>query len=469
MLKTYSSIFIFLFICSCVPNLPDKIQKEEISIPKNFPDQKDQKQENIAQKNWKLFFKDENLVKLIEIALKNNQELNILNQEISIANNEVMARQGEYLPKLGLGAGYEYEKTSKFTSRGRNDENSGLAEKLNNSQIGFNASWEVDIWKKLRNFAKSSYLEYLASIEGKKFATTLLVSEIANSYYELMALDNQLEIVEKYIKNLSNAQKAVEFQKIAGRSNSLSVKRFRAEVLKNKSQKYDLKQRITVTENHLNKLLGRLPQSIDRPSQKFTEITFSKIDLSIPSDLLNNRPDIKEASLKMEATKLNVKAVKTKFYPSLSIDASAGYASFNASHFLDTPEALFYNAAGNLTVPLLNRNAIKSQYFSANNEQIKAVYNYEKTFINAFTEVVNQLSAINNLEKSYALRLKQSDILTKSVNVSNALFKAARIDYLESLLTQRDFLEARIKLVEVKQKQLSAYVNLYKALGGGWR
>ena len=484
-------ICLFLLLQSCVPTLPEykNLPKEDITIPEHFPggdqeseksDKSDssqtnpdsvtkEKKEDLVKQNWKLFFKDEQLIALIETALENNQDLNILNYDINIANNEIMARQGQYLPKLGIGAGYEYEKTSKFTNSGASDEAANVPDKLHNRQLGLNASWEVDIWKKLRNFAKAAYYEYLASIEGKNFAVTQLAAEVADNYYELMALDNQLEIIEQYIKTLQEAQQVVKWQQIAGRTTSLPVRRFDAEVLKNQSRKYKIQQQIIITENHLNALLGRLPQPISRASKKFKEIEMPEVVAGVPSALLDNRPDIKQASLKLEAAKLDVKAVKAEFYPSLNIDAALGYKSFNSHHFIGTPDALFYNIAGSLTAPLLNRNAIKADYFSANNHQIQAIYNYEKTFINAFSEVSNQLASVKNLKQIYELKLQQTEVLADSFDISNILFKAARVDYLESLLTRRDYLETQIELVEVKQQQLSAYVNLYKTLGGGWR
>jgi multidrug efflux system outer membrane protein len=485
--KTLSYIIcLTLLLQSCVPKFPEyKNTPKQLIFPKKFPNQAQEiekkyklisakvvaaqgEKEDVIKKHWKLFFKDQQLANLIEIALKNNQALNILDQEINIANNEIMARQGQYLPKVGIGAGYESEKTSEFTSRGAADENAGLPDKLHNRQVGLNASWEIDIWKKLRNFAKAAYYQYLASIEGKNFAVTQLVADIASDYYELMALDNQLEIIVQYTQNLEEAQQVVKWQQVAGRTTSLPVRRFDAEVLKNQSRKYKIQQQIIITENHLNTLLGRLPQPIERPSKKFQEIEIKEFTSEIPATLLDNRPDVKQASLQLDAAKLNVKAVKAQFYPSLNIDAALGYRSFNSKHFT-SPSALAYSVAGSLTAPLLNRNSIKADYFSANNKQLQSVYNYEKTFITAFSEVSNQLAAIENLRQIYDLKAKQNEALAAAFDISNVLFKAARVDYLESLLTRRDYLEAQIELTEVKQQQLTAYVNLYKALGGGWR
>ena len=139
------------------------------------------------------------------------------------------------------------------------------------------------------------------------------------------------------------------------------------------------------------------------------------------------------------------------------------------SKYLVSPQTGAYAFAGGLTYPLLNRKAIKAEYFSANSEQIKALYVYEQTFIKGFSEVLNQLTSLENLKDIYSYKLQQTQVLSESFEISDILFKAARIDYLESLLTRRDYLESQIELVEIKKQQLSTYVNLYKALGGGWR
>jgi outer membrane protein TolC len=192
------------------------------------------------------------------------------------------------------------------------------------------------------------------------------------------------------------------------------------------------------------------------------------IHAGIPSQLLANRPDIKQAELDLEAARLDVKVARARFYPSLGISASLGYQAFNPSYLLTTPESLIYSLAGDLTAPLINKNAIKATYYSANAKQVQAVYNYERAILNAYIEVANQLSKISNLEKSYDLKSKQVQTLTESITISNDLFKSSRADYMEVLMTQRDALESKFELIETKKEQMNALVNIYRALGGGW-
>ncbi|MDX5417700.1 MAG: TolC family protein, partial [Hymenobacteraceae bacterium] len=168
------------------------------------------------------------------------------------------------------------------------------------------------------------------------------------------------------------------------------------------------------------------------------------------------------------AAKLDIQVAKAMFYPSVGIMAGIGYQAFNPG-FLLNPESLLYTLAGDLAAPLVNRNAIKANYYSANARQLQAVFNYERTILNAYIEVVNQLSRIDNLEKSYDLKFREVEALNQSVTISKDLFASARADYMEVLLTQREALEARFELIETKKEQMSALVNVYRALGGGWQ
>lgn len=451
---------ILLLLEACAPSV--KLAKQKpIPMPPSYPGG-DSAQESTAEMIWQNFYQDKVLNAMIEFALKNNQELAILNQEVNIANNEIMARQGEYLPKFNAAAGGGIEKVERFST-----EEANSATRV--GRAGLFMSWEVDIWKKLRNATKVAYYDYLARIEGRRYVVTNIVAEVTNTYYELMALNNQLEIVKNYVRILSQIKEMTSLQQKAGRLTSLPVKRFEAEVLKNQARQVEIEQEIVVTQNKLNVFLGRYPKTIPVDFTNFTKIAFSTITTSVPTKLLDNRPDVKQASLELQAAELNVDVARARFYPSLSIDASYGIEQFNSKHFDGNPSSLFYGAMANLTAPILNRQAIKADYISANNKQVQSIYHYEQTLIQAYTEVVNQLNMIKNYNQVYQLKAGEVTALNESIEISNILFKAARVDYIESLMTQRDSLDAQMELIEVKKKQLSAYVNLYKALGGGWK
>jgi len=421
-----------------------------------------------AQEQWDTYFADPDLATLIEEALKNNQELNIQVQEVIIAKNEVPARRGEYLPTLRAIAGAGIEKVGAHTSQGVSDEAHGVPEHLPNFTFGFVGSWEIDVWGKLRNAAKSANYRYLASVEAKNFLITEIVAEIARSYYELVALDSALEILGRNLAIQRDALELVRLKKEAARATELAVQRFQAEVLKNTARIYELKQRQVEVENRINFLVGRMPQPVGRNPARFNA-TPAAVSAGVPTQLLENRPDIRRAELELEAAKLDVKVARARFFPSLSIEAGIGYESFNIKHLVSTPQSLLYNLAGNLVAPLLNRAAITAEYRSANATQIQAVFNYERSLIQAFTEVVNQLAMIQNLAQVNARLTEQVQTLHEAVEVSSVLYQSARADYLDVLLTRRELLDAELELLETKKTQMQARVGIYQALGGGWR
>ncbi|ASZ12532.1 TolC family protein [Chitinophaga pendula] len=470
--KIYISLAcISLTYAACkVPVLTGKT--EDKTVPASFNNSQDTF--SIGAVKWKEYFTDPYLTTLIDTALKNNQELNITLQEIEIARNEIRARKGEYLPFVGIKGGTGLEKVGRFTSRGAAEEQLEIApekrtpDPLPDYMLSLYATWEVDIWHKLHNAKKAAVTRYLSTVEGKNFVITNLIAEIANSYYELLALDNQLDIVKKNIEIQSNALEIVRLQKEATKVTELAVRKFEAEVLKTKSLQYDIQQQIIEIENRINFLVGRYPQPIQRSNLAFDAIVPNVIHAGIPAQLLANRPDIRQAELELTAAKLDVKVAKAQFYPSVGISAAVGYQAFNPSYLLRTPASILYSLAGELVAPLVNRNAIKATYYSANAKQIQAVYNYERTVLSAYTEVINQLAKLGNLEKSYDLKARQVQALTQSIDISNDLFRSARADYMEVLLTQRDALESKFELIETKKQQMNAVVNIYQALGGGW-
>ncbi|WP_035673126.1 TolC family protein [Flavobacterium sp. 83] len=473
-IKLYKYIIplgICLAAVSCTPAFAPLTASKP--VPESFDKSTDTT--NVSATPWRTYFKDQNLVNLIDLALKNNQELMITLQEIEIAKNDIRVKKGLLLPTVGLGVGAGVEKVGKYTSQGAGDASAEITpglivpEVLQDYKLAAYAHWEVDIWKKLRNSKKAAVSRYLATVEGKNFVITNLIAEVADSYYELRALDSQLDIVKQNIALQSNALEIVKIQKEAARATELAVQKFQAEVMASKSLEFDILQNIKETENKINFLLGRYPQEIARDKSNFLSLMPSLINSGIPSQLLSNRPDIKQAELELTAAKLDVKVARAEFYPSLDISAAIGLQAFKPSYLFTLPESVLYSLAGDIAGPLINRNAIKAEYSSANARQLQALYNYERTILNAYLEVSNQLSKISNIGKSYDLKSQQVAALNRSIDVSNDLFKSARVDYFEVLMTQRDALESKLDLIETKKEQLNATVHVYRALGGGWK
>ena len=428
-----------------------------------------------ANIQWSEWFNDPTLSALVDTAVKNNQEVSILIQRINMASNEVYAREGEYLPRLSAGGAAETEKVGEYTREGAVEEQLNIKEDkefpdpLANLKLGLNASWEIDVWHKLRDASKVASLEYLASVESKNFFVTQLVSEVARTYYELLALDNKLENLDSTISLQRNVIHTINALKEYGRASSLPVARFNAEVKKNESERYLIEQEILEKENTLNLLLGRTPQPIQRDSNVLLSAELKSPQVGVPSALLDNRPDIKQAALTLQAAELNIDVAKANFYPSFELKAGVGLSAFDSRYLFNVPESLAYSLSGDVFAPLINRRAIEAVYQNANAEQIEAAYEYELTVLKAVAEVTNSLSKLDNLEKSAEARRHQIASLEQSIDIANRLFSSAHGEYLEVLLAQREALEARSEFIETRQQQMAALVDLYQALGGGWQ
>lgn len=470
--KKIGILLLLLSLASCKMLAPvQNIEKPK--TPETFVDSKDTI--NSAALKWSSFFTDKNLDSLINTAIKNNIDLQMTLQDIEIARNDVRLRKGMLLPTVTAEMGASVEKVGLYTSQGAGDAStditpgSAVPDKLTNYALGLKASWEVDIWKKLRNSKKAATSRYLATIQGRNFIITSLVAEVANSYYELLSLDNQLDVIKETILLQKNALEIVKVQKDAARVSQLAVKKYEAEVLNSQSLEFDILQQIKENENKINFLLGRFPQPIVRDKAVFETQVPQQIQSGIPSQMLANRPDIKQAELQLLATKCDVKAAQAEFYPSFNISAGLGFEAFKPSYLFKAPESLAYSLLGGLVAPLINRSAIKAEFNKAKAYQLQAMYNYQKTVLNGYVEVSNELSNIKNLQQLYDLKNKEVEALNSSISISNDLFRSSKVDYFEVLMTQRDALSSKLELIEAKKRQFNAVINVYRALGGGWK
>jgi multidrug efflux system outer membrane protein len=470
----YLGLAVLLFACCAAPRTNPEASLK--ALPKTYINSSDSG--NVAAINWKEYFTDPVLVNLIDTALVNNLDLMIAYQKINASRAQVKYAKGLSAPKINGVAVAGGEKFGDYTMSGVGNFDTNLSPNITPGQkvpegpvpdylVGLQSSWELDVWGKLRNKRKAATANYLASVEGKNWVVTNLITEVATTYYDLLALDSEIEIIDETIELQQNQLEIVQVQKEAGRANELAVNQFQAQLLQSKILKLELSQKIVQSENQLNYLLGRYPQPVAIDTAQFSSALPTQIQVGIPSQLLSNRPDIKRAELELKASKANVRAAKAAFYPSFSITAVLGLNSFNADYIFN-PTSLAYNAFGGLVTPLINQSAIKSQYRTAKAEQVEAMYNYQKNILNGYVEVYNQMVYINNLRQIYDLKDQEVKVLTTSIETASELFLTGRATYLEVIVTRSATLQSKLQLIEIKKKQFTAIVNIYKALGGGW-
>lgn len=432
-----------------------------------------------APSKWQTFFTDPILVQLIDSALLNNQDLQIALQKVQQARAGVQYTKGIRLPELGLNLGAGVRRFGDYTIDGVGNYDTKFSTNLNNKQqlpnpvpdfyAGVYSTWEIDIWGKLKAKKKAALNRFLAEEQGKNLVITNLISEIAQRYYHLMLLDRKRRIIEENIILQQNALEVISLQKDIGKSNQLAIELISAEVLEAKALVMEVDQIIIEEENTLNFLLGRYPQPVVRSDFETNRELTQPVASGIPSDMLENRPDILASAYQLRANNADVKAAKTAFYPALTLNANLGYQSFRAAFLFESPASIAYNVLGGLVTPLLNRRALKADLMASKASQQAAYLNYEKTILQAFTEVYQLLKLDDNFRSRKDVKQEQVDLLKQSVETSRILFSSGRAGYLEIITSQENYLQSQVELLELHRLKNQNSVLLYKALGGGWK
>jgi outer membrane protein TolC len=434
--------------------------------------------ENSAQVGIVEFFDDPVLSQLIIQGLLQNQELKIRNQEVMISYNQIMAARGAYLPFVSAVFRGGMERNSRFTPLGAAEDQlttptgGRFPDPLGNMHVSADLWWQIDIWRQLRNARDAAIQRYWEAVEARNYLITQLVADIAGNYYELSSLDQRLVYLDQTIKLQMDSLDVARAQLANARGTELGVQRFLAEVRKNESQRLIIRQRIVEVENRINFAVGRFPQPVERQSWNFITLDSRPLNVGVPPQLLLNRRDIQAAEREVAAAGLDVLVARKNFFPKLILTGGVGYEAFDPKYLFD-PGAFIANAAGELVAPLANRAAIRAEYLNANARQLQAIYEYQRTVLDAFREVVNNMAKVENYRRSVAIKQQQVQALDKSVLVARDLFfspieeKFAQVEYIDILLATRDLLEARTVLIETKQEQLTAIVDAYQALGGG--
>lgn len=464
------SVVLFGYGCKPVATVQNRSIKP---LPASFGTGNDTS--TIAAINWKQYFADPYLLSLIDTAVQNNPDVQIAFQRIQASQAGVLFSSGALKPVVNGMAAAGVSKFGAYTMDGAGNKSTEIYNGtdipgiLPDYFVGLQSTWEIDVWRKLRNRKAAAVARYLAHVEGRNWVITNLIADVANTYYELAGLDRQLEIIDTTIALQENGLTIVQAQKDAGRANELAVKQFDGQLIGFRSIRWEVLQQIAENENRINFLTGRYPQPIIRNKLAAIQPFPVKTNVGLPSALLQNRPDIRQAELELTASKADVVAAKAAFYPSVNITGNVGFQAFKAGLLLNAPQSIAFNLLGGLTAPFINRSAIKAEFNRANAIQLEALVNYSKTILNGYTEVFTEMQRINNLQHINEMRSKQVDVLTQSIETATDLFKTGRANYLEVLLTQQNALNSQLELVNIQKNQYQATVNIYKALGGGWR
>jgi NodT family efflux transporter outer membrane factor (OMF) lipoprotein len=431
----------------------------------------------IARIPVRTFFRDSLLLKLIDEALRENLDLKKAYQRVMISQAALRASKGAFIPTLNGVANAGQRRFGDYTMDGIGNydtnfsENIGddkrIPERLPDYYVGLQSTWEIDVWGKLRNAKRAAAARVLASEQGRRWLSTMVVTEVASLYYDLLSLDNEMAIVNKNLLLQERAVEVIKVQKMAGRANELGVRQLTAQVLNTQGLRSRLKQEIVEVENRLNFLLGRFPQPIERGNPIMEQQLPESLHVGVPAQMLTRRPDVQSAALSLEAARADVNAARAAFFPTIALSASVGLQSFDITK-LFSAGSLAYSVLGGLTAPILNRHQISTQFRISTAAGYEAFYEYQQVSIGAYRDVMNNLARIDNYDSMSRYKTEELNDLNLAVQASNDLFATGFATYLEVIAAQRGALDAELMLAEVRRDQFKAVIDLYRSLGGGW-
>jgi multidrug efflux system outer membrane protein len=444
---------------------------QQVALPNSYQQSADTL--NSASIDRNLFFSSQPLETLLDTVLKNNYDLRIALQRIEAARAMLLQARGPLAPQVNAAITPALRRYGLYTMDGSGNASTDIEPgkrvpvDLPDYYLGLQSSWELDIWGKLKNRRKAAAARLLASEEGRNLIQTTLVAQTASAYYELMAADQELKMLDETILLQEQAIQTVRVQKEAAMVNELAVQQFEAQLIGLQGLRLEVQQQAITLEYQLNFLAGRLPRPIPRDTSFFSNPSLPLIHAGIPSQLLRNRPDIRQAELELTATRADVKAARAAFYPAVTITGAFGLQAYKGGLLFRSPESLAYGLVGGLTAPLFNRRIIAAEFAKANAQQQEALLQYSQIVTRSFLEVDEGLKRILNLGQQFQLKGRESEILAASISVSSELFRTGRANYLEVLLARQNALRSRMELINTRKNQYLAIVALYKAVGGG--
>ncbi|PWT95604.1 MAG: RND transporter [Bacteroidetes bacterium] len=466
-LNKYFVLLPLMFFWGC--KVSKDIDTPQAPLPENFRNATVTDTASIADIGWKQFFTEPSLQKLIDSAIVNNYDMQYALKNIEAAQLTLKQTKFAYLPDLSLNVAAASSRYSNNSLNGKS-----LSQYLSQSHVedytaNLALSWEADIWGKIKNQKKIALAQYLQTAEAKKAIQTGIVSGIAQSYYNLLMLDEQLRIAKKNVLLNDSTLQIIKLEYNAGEQTALAIQQADAQRLLASQLIPQFEQEITIQENALSILTGVLPSTIHRSVSLSEIVVPENTATGVPAEMLNRRPDVKSVELGIDIANAEVGITKANMYPTLKITAQGGINSFKATNWFNVPASLFGIVAGGITQPIFQKRQLRTQYELAIVNREKAVINFRSSVLNAVGEVSDALVKIEKLKEQQVIAATRVSTLHSAINNADQLFKNGMATYLEVITAQSNSLEGELELASLKQAQLTANIELYKSLGGGWR
>lgn len=434
-------------------------------------------QDSFGRTSFRRYFPDEHLHRLIDSAMKNNNELLITFEKVVQAEAALMARRADLLPRVDAVISGGAERYGDYTLNGVGNFDTNLSPNIDNDKripvspttslfLGLRSNWEIDLWGKLRNLRNAALARTLATREARQLLQTQLVASVAGNYYQLLANDAELRILDSNILLQEEAVEIVKIQKEGGRATELAVQQFTAQLVNTRSLRFGLLQDRIAISNQLTTLTGAYPGSISRDTL-LAEPDPALIPPGLPASLLSNRPDLRQQEWLLTEARENLSAAKKAFLPSLVISPYIGLDAFTPRLLLNRNSAT-YGLIGGLSAPLLQRRSLKARYSIASSENREAIYRYQQSLLEAFSEVHTKINEVHNHSGTYSLVKQEVAQLRSAVAIARELYLSGYANYLEVITAQKNLLDAELRQVQANASIRLSMITLYRSLGGGW-
>ncbi|MEI6747809.1 MAG: efflux transporter outer membrane subunit [Bacteroidales bacterium] len=450
MKKILSVIILITGLSSCL--VGPKYVRPNMKSPRAWNEQSKfvTSADTITNLKWFKIFKDPVLNKLIDSALKNNYNLAVAVARIEQSRAQYGISKADLLPSFGYNAGAQL--------------NHPYSNEFN---VSGTASWEIDFWGKLRHAKRASYAQMLASEEGMKTVTTTLIVNVASCYFQIRDLDNRLALSQRTVESRTEYFKLVNERFKGGDVAELDMLQADQQLSLAKATVQNIKRQLNGIERSLNILLGQTPQQIPRGIENIDQRDIPLIPEGLPSTLLEQRPDVKKAELILQAETERIGVAQASRFPNLSLTGFLGLASTDLSSLI-SDASYASNATASILGPVFSFGTNKRRVEIQRKEAEIAANNYINVYISALGEVENSLVSVQTYTEEYEARKHQADAATKALMLSKERYRQGYTDYLEVLVSESSMFEAELQASAIKAQQLTSYINLYCALGGGW-
>ena len=445
-------------------------QRPELVLPDRFNTRQSYSDtSSIADMDWKNFFTDPELQQLIDSGISRNYDLQLALKRIAIAQQQVKQAKWLWYPQIDLQLDGQIDRPSENSLNGISTSSFLGKSYIEDYLTSLNISWEIDIWGKISRQKESALALYLQSYEAAKAVQTRLVTDISQGFFNLLMLDQQLMVTKQNLQLNEHFTRITRLLYDAGEVTYLAVQQAESQQQSTALLIPQLEQSIAVQENALQVLTGNIPGAVQR-QDSLKDIHFrDTLSAGLPVALLSRRPDVRSNEMALVYANAQAGVAQANMYPGINLTAGAGLESFKASNWFNIPNSLFGIATGTILQPILRGRELKTQFETAKLQREQAVIQFRQSVLTATSEVCNALVQINKLKEQEQIAQSQTDTLKSAVSNAERLFQSDMANYLEVITAQQNALQAQLNLASIQRQKLDAMVELYRALGGGWK